>query len=136
MKKLVVIILLIGSISVFSQEAVTSKEEVVTFENEIKEKGGKLPQYPGGIDVYRKNFSQTFDGSKINGKGMIKSEAQFVISEEGTITNILISGDNKSMNKEMERAVKAMAKTKWKPAELNGQPVKYRFRFPITMQFE
>ncbi len=40
------------------------------------------------------------------------------------------------MNKEMERVVKAMAKTKWNPAELNGKPVKYRFKLPITMQFE
>ena len=136
MKKLFVIILLTGSIKTFSQEAISSKEEIVSSENEIKEKGGTMPQYPGGMDAFRKNFAQAFDSSTINSKGMIKSEAYFLITEKGIVTDIVILGDNNAMNKETERVVKAMAKTKWKPAELNGHPVKYTFKLPITMQFE
>lgn len=136
MKKLLVFIVLISSVKIFSQEINPSGQQNVTFEKDIEIKGGKMPQYPGGIDAYRRNFSQLFDGSKINAKGMIKSEAQFVITEEGKVTEIKIIGDNKSMNKEMERVIKAMAKTNWNPAEINGQPVKYRFRLPITMSFE
>lgn len=124
-----------SSLKIFSQVASPLKEEYVNVEKEIEERG-KKPEYPGGINAFRKNFSQTFDGSKINDKGMVKSEAQFIISEEGIVTDIVTLGNSKSMNKEMERSIKAMSKTKWKPAELDGKPVKYRFKLPITMTFQ
>lgn len=136
MKKILVFIVFVISVKVFSQEIKSSEQQNVVFEKDIEIKGGKTAQYPGGIDAYRRNFSQLFDGSKVNAKGIIKSEAQFVVNEEGKVTEIRIIGDNQSMNKEMERVIKAMAKTSWKPAEINGLPVKYRFRLPITMNFE
>ncbi|MDN4012224.1 energy transducer TonB [Chryseobacterium gambrini] len=136
MKKLLVLVVLISSIKIFSQETVVVKPETNPSNDTVYEKVDKIPEYPGGINAFRTNFSKTFDGSKINAKGMIKSEAQFVISKEGIITDIVIIGANKSMNKEMERSIKAMSKTKWIPAEINGQSVKYKFKLPITMNFE
>lgn len=134
MKKLLIFILLINSINIFSQGILPEGKTVIT-EEELKERGYKMANYPGGIQAFRRNFSQTFDSSRINSKGTIKSEAQFVISEDGTVSEIAINGENKSMNKEMERAIKVMSKTKWLPAELDGKPVKFRFRLPITMDF-
>lgn len=136
MKKLLVLVVLISSIKIFSQETVVVKPETNPSNDTVYEKVDKIPEYSGGINAFRTNFSKTFDGSKINAKGMIKSEAQFVISKEGIITDIVIIGANKSMNKEMERSIKAMSKTKWIPAEINGQYVKYKFKLPITMNFE
>lgn len=133
MKKLLVFIVLISSIKVFSQEEIASKQENVNTNENIYEVVDSQPEYPGGINAFRSNFSKTFDPSRINASGTIKSEAQFVISREGMITDIKILGDNKSMNKEMERAIKAVSKTKWKPAEIKGFPVKYKFKLPITM---
>jgi len=133
MKKLLVLILLVSSIKIFSQEAIPPKQENVNTDENIYEKVDNQPEYPGGINAFRSNFTKTFDASKINAIGIIKSEAQFVISKEGMITDIKISGDNKSMNKEMERAIKAMSKIRWKPAEIKGYPVKYKFKLPITM---
>lgn len=136
MKKLLVLVVLISSIKIFSQETVVVKPEANPSNDTVYEKVDKIPEYPGGINAFRTNFSKTFDGSKINAKGMIKSEAQFVISKEGIITDIVIIGGNKSMNKEMERSIKAMSKTKWIPAEINRQYVNYKFKLPITMNFE
>lgn len=133
MKKLLVFIVLLSSIKILSQEAIPPKQENLNTDENIYEKVDNQPEYPGGINTFRSNFTKTFDASKINATGMIKSEAQFVISKEGIITDIKISGDNKSMNKEMERAIKAMSKTRWKPAEIKGYPVKYKFKLPITM---
>lgn len=132
MKKLLVFAVLIISVKTFSQETISSNQEIATVNNNIYDKADKVALYPGGTDAFRKNFYQTFDSGKINGRGKIRSEATFVIDQEGYITDIQIKGDNKSMNKEMERAIKAMSKTKWSPATLNGQNVKYRFRFPIA----
>lgn len=134
MKKLFVFILLIASMKIFSQVILPEGKTIIS-EEELKERGYKMGIYPGGIDAFRRNFSQTFDSSNINSKGKIKSEAQFTISEDGSVSDIVIVGDNKSMNKEMERAVKSISKTKWKPAELDGKPVKFRFRLPIAMEF-
>ncbi|MEG1592215.1 energy transducer TonB [Chryseobacterium sp.] len=134
MKKLFVFIVLISSVKTFSQESITPKEEITTKEYAF-DKADKPAEYPGGINSFRQKFTQVFDSSKINTKGLIKSEAQFVITEEGKVIEIKIIGDDDLMNKEMERSIKAMSKTKWKPALLNGQPVKYLFRLPIAMNF-
>ncbi|MCU7617616.1 energy transducer TonB [Chryseobacterium sp. PBS4-4] len=134
MKKLLLIILLINSINIFSQVILPEGKTMIS-EEELKERGFIMAIYPGGIDAFRQKFTQTFNSSNINSKGVIKSEAQFVISEEGTVSDIIISGDNKSMNKAMERAIKTLSKAKWKPAELDGKPIKFRFRLPITMEF-
>lgn len=136
MKKLLVFVILIISVKTFSQEAISSNKESVNVDNNVYDKADRVAVYPGGIDAFRKNFYQTFDSGKINGRGKIKSEATFVIDQSGYITDIKIIGDNKSMNKEMERAIKAMSKTKWSPATLNGQIVKYRFRLPIATNLQ
>ncbi|GAA5091263.1 hypothetical protein GCM10023210_18430 [Chryseobacterium ginsengisoli] len=133
MKKLLVFIILLSSIKILSQETVVAKTKTILSNDTIYEEVDKIPEYPGGIEAFRTNFMQTSDVAKINATGIIKSEVQFVISPEGIITDIKIDGDNKSMNKEMERSLKAMSKTKWKPGEINGQPVRYKFRFPIAM---
>ncbi len=133
MKKLLVIFILIGSAKVFAQENTVIGKEIVSSNNNIYEEVDKMPEYPGGLNLFRKNFSQNFDISKINGSGTMKSEVQFVISKEGMITDITVTGNNRSMNKEMERTIKALSITRWKPAEIKGYPVKYKFRLPMTM---
>lgn len=141
MKKTLISILFLGFTLIFSQNKISDINK--TFELEKKDnlyqevdKVDSPAVYPGGISAFRNNFAKTFNSSNINVRGRIKSEARFVVSEEGNMSDIVIIGDNKSMNREMERSIKAMAKTKWKPAEIDGKPVKFRFRLPITMSFE
>lgn len=120
------------SVTIFSQEPSGSKNENTSADT-VFEIADKLPEYPGGINIFRSNFSRKFNLTKIDTKTTVKSEVQFVINEEGYLTDILATGENKSMNKEMERVIKSFSKTKWNPAEINGKPVKYRFRLPISM---
>lgn len=132
MKKLLLFTILIIATNAYCQESNSSTQTKVEA-NRVYDTADRIAVYPGGIEAFRRNFYQTFDGGKINGKGRITSEAMFVIDQNGLITEIVTKGDNKSMNKEMERAIKAMSKTKWSPATIDGEPVKYRFRFPIAM---
>ncbi|WP_346983568.1 energy transducer TonB [Chryseobacterium sp. POE27] len=116
----------------------TNAQEI---ENKIVEKitideSNKPAEYPGGINAFRNNFSRMLNVAKIDEKGTVKSEIQLVISEDGSVTDIKVIGDNKSMNKEMERVMKTMSKTKWTPAMINNIPVKYRSKLPITMNLE
>ena len=133
MKKLIVLVLLICSAKIFAQENAVINKEIASSNEIIYEEADKTPEYPGGINLFRRNFSQNFDITKIDGMGTMKSEVQFVISKEEIITDITVTGNNRSMNREMERTIKALSITRWKPAEIKGQPVKYHFKLPMTM---
>lgn len=136
MKKLLVFAVLMTSVNIFSQEVASANQEKTDINNTIYEDIPDKAEFPGGINAFRNNFSQTFKAGKVNGRGQIKSEVRFVVDQQGMITDITTIGENKSMNKEMERAIKAMSKTKWIPAKIDGQPVKFRFKLPITINLE
>lgn len=133
MKKLIVLVLLVCSAKIFAQERAITDKEIVPSNDIIYEEADKTPEYPGGINVFRRYFSQNFNINNITGTGIMRSEVQFVISKEGIITDITVTGNNRSMNREMERTIKALSITRWKPAEIKGQPVKYHFKLPMTM---
>lgn len=135
MKKLLVFAVLIASINIFSQQASSASQENPS-SNMVYEDIADKAEYPGGINAFRNNFMQTFKTGKVNGRGQIKSEVRFVVDQQGMITDVMTIGDNKSMNKEMERTIKAMSKTKWIPAKIDGEPVKFRFKLPITINLE
>lgn len=89
----------------------------------------------GGIAGFRKKFQEGFDNESMEGEGSVKTEITFVVERDGSISNVKATGSNSGFNKEAERTIKAI-KGKWSPGKVNGQPVRSRFRFPITMQFE
>jgi len=137
MKKTLIVLLSLSFGLLFSQNRTSAINKTLELEKKdsLHQEADELPVYPGGINAFRKNFTKTFNSSKINANGLAKSEVRFVISEDGIITEIEAIGLNRSMNKEMERTIKSLSKTKWKPAMLNGKPVRYMFRLPITMNF-
>ena len=92
--------------------------------------------FPGGINGFRGKVSENFDTSAMSGgEGTLKSEITFVVERDGSITQVKASGSNSDFNREAERTIKSI-RTKWTPAKINGQPVRYRFRLPLTMNFE
>ena len=93
-------------------------------------------EFPGGINAFRNKVSSNFDGSAMNGdEGTVKAEVTFVVERDGSITDVKASGGNSDFNSEAVRTIKSI-KNKWTPAKINGQSVRYRFRLPLTMNFE
>lgn len=93
-------------------------------------------EFPGGINAFRNKFQNSFDGSAMNGdEGAVKTEITFVVERDGTITDVKANGKNSDFNSEAVRTIKSI-KNKWTPAKINGQSVRYRFRFPVSMNFE
>ncbi len=93
-------------------------------------------EFPGGINSFRNEVANNFDSSAMEGgEGTLKTEITFVVERDGSITQVKASGSNSDFNREAERTVKSIRK-KWSPAKINGQPVRYRFRLPLTMNFE
>lgn len=96
----------------------------------------QLAEFPGGINSFRSKVSNSFDTSVMSGdEGMVKTEITFVVERDGSITDVKANGPNRDFNAEALRTVKSI-KNKWAPAKINGQAVRYRFRMPLTMQFE
>ncbi|MCU7618303.1 energy transducer TonB [Chryseobacterium sp. PBS4-4] len=93
-------------------------------------------EFPGGINAFRNKVSGNFDGSAMNGdEGTVKAEVTFVVERDGSITDVKANGKNSDFNSEAVRTIKSI-KNKWTPAKINGQSVRYRFRLPLTMNFE
>lgn len=96
----------------------------------------QLAEFPGGINSFRTKVNNNFDTSVMDGDGgTVKTEITFVVERDGSITDVKASGSNRTFNDEAIRTVKSI-KNKWTPAKINGQSVRYRFRLPLTMQFE
>lgn len=89
----------------------------------------------GGINGFRRKFQENFDNSGIEGEGTVKTEITFVVERDGSISQVKAHGSNSDFNREAERAIKSI-RGKWSPGKVNGQPVRSRFRFPVTMNFE
>lgn len=104
---------------------------------EIYDRVDQAADFPsGGINGFRQKFVDNFDTSVMTGdEGTLKAEITFVVEPDGSISQIKVNGKNSTFNKEAERAIKAI-KTKWTPGKLNGEPVRSRFRLPVTMNFE
>lgn len=113
--------------------------KVVTAEvkvtNEVYESVDQAAEYPGGTNSFRTKFSNNFDSGSLEGEGTLKTEITFVVERDGSISQIKATGSNSDFNKEAEATVKGI-KTKWTPGKVNGQPVRSRFRFPVTMNFQ
>ncbi|WP_306618129.1 M56 family metallopeptidase [Chryseobacterium ginsenosidimutans] len=99
-----------------------------------------LPQFPGGMNELRTKISKTFDGGKINAsknKEMYRANISYTVTENGTVADIKVSGDNELFNNETLLSFKrANENITWKPAEKNGKPIPYTLRIPLTMSFQ
>ena len=96
----------------------------------------QLAEFPGGINAFRSKVSNSFDTSAMDGdEGKVTTEVVFVVERDGSITDVKANGKNSDFNSEAVRTIKSI-KNKWAPAKINGQSVRYRFKMPLTMQFE
>jgi protein TonB len=109
--------------------------EVKPVTNEVYESVDQSAEFPGGINSFRSKFQNNFDSGNLEGEGTLKTEVTFVVEKDGTLTQVKANGSNADFNREAEATVKGI-KTKWTPGKVNGQPVRSRFRFPITMNFQ
>lgn len=109
--------------------------EVKPVTNEVYESVDQSAEFPGTINAFRTKFQNNFDSGSLEGEGTLKTEITFVVERDGTLTQVKANGSNADFNREAEATVKGI-KTKWTPAKVNGQPVRSRFRFPITMNFQ
>ena len=93
--------------------------------------------FPEGLTALRTSFANHFDASKLNGKGMLRSNLYITIDENGITKDIRAEGSNQDFNSEAIKTMKAITQGKiWKPATEEGKPASTVFQLPITMTFQ
>ena len=113
--------------------AVESKAPSAT---EVYESVDQEAEFPGSLNSFRNKIAENFDNSAMEGgEGTLKATVTFIVERDGSISDVKASGSNSDFNSEAVRTVKSI-RTKWVPAKINGQPVRQRFRLPLTMNFE
>lgn len=96
-----------------------------------------MPEYPGGIEglktFIQENLTVPEKYKNVETKAEYRVFVQFVVAEDGSITNVELKKSEpskKDLNDEAVRVVKAMPK--WKPGTVDGKPVKVRYLLPVT----
>lgn len=136
MKKILVLILCLGFGLALAQ---AEENQLQPVENHSGDQHNtvnvKHAEYPGGMMALRKDIADKIRTRKIKGEGIITARAKFIVTIEGKIDGIIVTGDNADFNKETERALKAL-KAQWKPAESNGMIVRSYYTFPLNISFK
>ncbi|WP_426476624.1 energy transducer TonB [Chryseobacterium sp. CBSDS_008] len=135
MKKTLAFILFFGFGLAFSQVKETQAQPVEDHSTDHPA-DDKFEPYPGGMMKFRKDIADKINLTRIKDinlkTGTLFSKAKIIVKANGRIENILVTGDDPDFNKEVERAIKSL-KTKLKPAERNGVPVRSSYSVPFTL---
>ncbi|MBK1894559.1 hypothetical protein JHL15_02175 [Chryseobacterium sp. YIM B02567] len=92
--------------------------------------------YPGGMNALRQEVAHLFyiDGVFSDTK-IVKANVAFIVEKDGSISNVEAQGDNFTFNRQAQIALYSLSE-KFSPAIINGDPVRYRFKLPLTMNFD
>ena len=102
-----------------------------TEKNEIS----TAPEFPKGLHNFRMIVKDIFEKSlKHNKYG--RTELTFVVGLAGNIEDVLVKGDyNERERKQLIHEITNI-KERWKPATVDGQPVKYRMKMIVSQEFD
>lgn len=96
----------------------------------------KNADYPGGINALRQEVANLFYSEAVfSDTNPVKTNVAFVVEKNGKITNVRAEGDNFTFNRQAEIALYSLSR-KFSPAVINGDPVRFRFRLPLTLNLE
>ncbi|PTT42122.1 hypothetical protein DBR28_02780 [Chryseobacterium sp. HMWF028] len=137
MKKILVFIVCLGFGFAFAQTQETKTQPKEDHSRDQHNPEQSTPaEYPGGVQAFMREVSQQINTNRIKGaKGRTRSNAKFSVSAKGYIETIIVTGENESLNQEVEKAMKSMKK-QWTPGEYKGNPVLIWFTLPFTINFE
>lgn len=140
MKKYIAFLLiLLGIISIDAQkDSIQYPEVKVGSDYEKKASLNKTPEFPGGHAAFMKQIINNFNTTPLWKQNITKARAVaiFDVDIDGSMIDLKIeSYDNPMVKQEFLNALKKI-KTKWIPAEQNGEKVKMRMRQPLQFNLD
>lgn len=92
------------------------------------------PEFPGGIDKFRKQVGEKFKTPELDEATIISVLVSFVIEKDGTMSDIkVLKNPGYGLDTEAIRVLKSI-KTKWKPGKIQGQFMRTQYTLPIKIQ--
>lgn len=108
----------------------------IHLKNPRKQELNEEAKYPGGIGNLREQVARLFySDAVLANEEMLKTQVTFVVEKDGSISSVQAEGENFTFNRQAEIAVYLLPE-KFSPAIINGTAVRYRFRLPLSMNFE
>lgn len=106
-----------------------------------------IPQFSKGVRGWNDFLNKNLDIKKIQWSideetyakyGLIqRAQLEFTVCEDGTVCDIEVLNAAKISPEFAEEVLRVMNKSpKWKPALLDGRPVRTRFRQPVTVNLK
>jgi len=114
----------------YPQNSVRQSNEITTVIVE------KTADYPGGINSLRKEVADLFYSDGVYSESTtLKTVVAFVVEKDGKVSDVKAEGENFTFNRQAEIALYSLSGT-FIPGQINGVPVRSRFRFPLSINFE
>lgn len=126
------LLLLFFSLSLCAQES-PSSDNMDVFTSEHVD---TMPEFPDGVSALRTIVFKNYRIPKATKNGVFKIYVSFVIEKDGSMTGMKVTNDtDKDLAAEAIRVLQSV-KQKWVAAVKNGNPVRYAYVFPITINIQ
>lgn len=93
------------------------------------------PEFPGGMNNFRMIMGDIFSRHIKTNKNSL-TEVRFVVGVTGDMEDVVILGDYSEKEKTDLISKITRIKKKWKPATIDGKPVRFRMVLPLRQNFD
>lgn len=117
-----------GNISSFPDYAIIKMKMNL---KDVVTKADSIPEFPGGIKAFKRKYFESIETLDIKIKEKVDTRLYFIIEKSGYVRNVKAVGTNKKHVEAAELGLRRIF-ARWKPATINGEPVRYLMYFPLT----
>ena len=90
-----------------------------------------VPEFPGGLKVFKRKYFESIETLDVKTKEKVDTRLYFIVEKSGYVKNVTAVGTNKKHVEAAELGLRRIF-ARWKPATINGEPVRYLMYFPLT----
>ncbi|SIQ12352.1 hypothetical protein SAMN05880574_10632 [Chryseobacterium sp. RU37D] len=100
--------------------------------DDVVTKADTQAEFPGGMDVFKRKFAESMDVIDVK-SDKIDTRVYFIVEKTGYVRSVTATGSDKKHSQAAEVAVRRLF-VKWKPALINGEPVRFLYTFPLSLK--
>jgi len=90
-----------------------------------------IPEFPGGMKVFKRKYFESIETLDVKINEKVDTRLYFIVEKSGYVKNVTAVGTNKKHAEAAELGLRRIF-ARWKPATINGEPVRYLMYFPLT----
>ena len=94
-------------------------------------KADSIPEFPGEINAFKRKYFENIETLDLKQNEKVDTRLYFIVEKNGYVRNVTAVAKNKKHAEAAELGVRKIF-ARWKPAKINGEPVRYLFYFPLT----